>query len=175
MIVVTAVGLATLVAPTPAIVWIGQVGTAVVGAVIGPALMGLTLGLIGPRLFGRQVARNEFWNHAGNVVSLAAVFIAVSLYGEHAIITLMIVTAIGAVVAAMAIDPARIDHDAARGLDEAGDSAKPSGLRVLVKTPGLLVLALVLLMFHFGNAPMSRLVAQQFARPRSSPGCRRSR
>ncbi|KMO80422.1 Major Facilitator Superfamily protein [Mycolicibacterium obuense] len=163
VIVVTAVGLATLVAPTPAIVWIGQVGTAVVGAVIGPALMGLTLGLIGPRLFGRQVARNEFWNHAGNVVSLAAVFIAVSLYGEHAIITLMIVTAIGAVVAAMTIDPARIDHDAARGLDEAGDSAKPSGLRVLVKTPGLLVLALVLLMFHFGNAPMSRLVAQQFA------------
>ena len=84
VVVVTAVGLATLVAPTPAIVWIGQVGTAVVGAVIGPALMGLTLGVIGPRLFGQQVARNEFWNHAGNVVSLAGVFVFVSLYGEHA-------------------------------------------------------------------------------------------
>jgi len=163
VVVVTAVGLATLVAPTPAIVWIGQVGTAVVGAVIGPALTGLTLGLIGPRLFGRQIARNEFWNHAGNVASLAAVFVFVSLYGEHAIITLMIVTAIGAVVAAVAIDPARIDHDAARGLEDADGRATPSGFRVLVRTPGLLLLAVVLLMFHFGNAPMSRLVAQDFA------------
>lgn len=163
VVVVTAVGLATLVAPSPAIVWVGQVGTAVVGAVIGPALMGLTLGLIGPRLFGQQVARNEFWNHAGNVASLAAVFVFVSLYGEHAIITLMLVTAVGAVVAAAAIDPGRIDHDAARGLDDAGGHEAPSGFRVLVKTPGLLLLAVVLLMFHFGNAPMSRLVAQQFA------------
>ncbi|KMO84367.1 MFS transporter [Mycolicibacterium chubuense] len=163
VIVVTAVGLATLVAPTPSVVWLGQVGTAVVGAVIGPALTGLTLGLMGPRLFGRQIARNEFWNHAGNVVSLAAVFVTVTLYGEHAIVTLMVVTAVGAVVAAAMIDPARIDHDAARGLDEAGAAAAPSGFRVLFATRGLLLLALVLLLFHFGNAPMSRLVAQDFA------------
>ncbi|MEH3138834.1 MAG: MFS transporter [Mycobacterium kyogaense] len=163
VVVVTGVGLATLVAPTPVIVWVGQVGTAVVAAVIGPALMGLTLGLIGPRLFGQQVARNEFWNHAGNVVSLGAVFVFVSLYGEHAIITLMLVTAVGAVVAAVAIDPARIDHDAARGLDDTDGHTSPSGFRVLLKTPGLLLLAVVLLMFHFGNAPMSRLVAQEFA------------
>ena len=75
----------------------------------------------------------------------------------------MLLTAVGAVVAAAAIDPARIDHDAARGLDDAGGESTPSGFRVLVKTPGLLLLALVLLMFHFDNAPMSRVVAQQFA------------
>ncbi|MCZ0728950.1 MFS transporter [Mycolicibacterium iranicum] len=163
VIVVTAVALATLVVPNPAVVWIGQVGTAVIGAVIGPALMGLTLGLVGERFFGRQVSRNEVWNHTGNVVSLAAVFVLVSIFGEHAIIGLMLATAVGAVVAAASIDPARIDHAAARGFTDNDTAARPSGLRVVFSTPGLLLLGLVLLMFHFGNAPMSRLVAQDFA------------
>lgn len=163
VLAVTAVALVTLIAPTGPIVWIGQVGTAVVGAVIGPAMMGLTLGLVGQRLFGAQVARNEFWNHVGNVASLSAVFILVSLYGERAVIGLMLVTAAGAVLAAYCIRGADIDHDAARGLAEADTGDRPSGLRTLVATPGLVVLALVLLMFHFGNAPMSRLIAQDFA------------
>ncbi len=163
VILVTAVALLTLVAPTGPIVWVGQVGTAVVGAVIGPAMMGLTLGLVGERVFGRQVARNEFWNHVGNVASLTAVFVLVSLYGERAIIGLMLVTAAGAVLAAFCVSAADIDHDAARGLAEADAGDRPSGLRTLVATPGLVVLASVLLMFHFGNAPMSRLIAQDFA------------
>ncbi|MEH3132510.1 MAG: MFS transporter [Mycolicibacterium neoaurum] len=163
VIVVTAVALLTLIVPTGPIVWVGQVGTAVVGAVIGPAMMGLTLGLVGERVFGRQVARNEFWNHVGNVASLTAVFVLVSLYGEQAIIGLMLVTAAGAVLAALCVSPADIDHDTARGLAEADTGDRPSGLRTLVATPGLVVLALVLLMFHFGNAPMSRLIAQDFA------------
>ncbi|MDG4664283.1 MFS transporter [Mycobacterium sp. 236(2023)] len=164
VIVVTAVALATLIAPNPVVVWVGQVGTAVVGAVIGPALMGLTLGVVGERLFGIQVSRNEVWNHAGNVVSLIAIFVLVSMYGEHAIIGLMLLTAVGAVAAAAAIDPARIDHAAARGLAEASPDTRPTGLRtVLSTTPGLMLFGIVLLMFHFGNAPISRLVAQDFA------------
>jgi len=167
VVLVTAVALLTLIAPTVPIVWIGQLGTAVVGAVIGPALMGLTLGIVRQQAFGRQVARNEFWNHAGNLVSLAAIFVGVSLYGQQAVITLMLITAVGAIIAAVAITPSSIDHEAARGLSESNDGdtpdSAPSGLRTVFATPGLLLLALVLLMFHFGNAPMSRLVAQDFA------------
>ena len=163
VLVVTAAALATLVWPTPMIVWVGQIGTAVVAAVIGPALMGLTLGLVGQRVFPHQVGRNEFWNHTGNVASLAAVFVLVSLFGEPAIIGLMLFTAVGAIAAIAAIDPTRIDNRAARGLDDTAADQAPSGLKVLVTTPGLLVLGLLLLMFHFGNAPMSRLVAQQFS------------
>lgn len=165
VVLVTAVALLTLTAPTPAIVWIGQIGTAVVGAVIGPALMGLTLGLVGEKLFGHQVARNEVWNHAGNVVSLSAVFVTVSLFGEQAILWLMVLTAVGAVVAVGCIDAKSIDHETARGLAQADTdpTAAPSGVRVLFSTPGLVLLSFVLLMFHFGNAPMSRLVAQEFA------------
>ena len=34
---------------------------------------------------------------------------------------------------------------------------------MLLRTRGLLLVAIILLIFHFGNAPMSRLIAQQFS------------
>lgn len=169
VILVTAAALITLVSPEPIIVWIGQIGTAVVGAVIGPALAGLTLGLVGERFFSQQIARNEFWNHAGNLASLFAVYVIISLFGQAGMIWLMIATALGALVAVASIDPGRIDHQVARGLEpgkgvsETHGAARPSGFDVLLKSRGLVLLALILLIFHFGNAPMSRLIAQQFA------------
>ncbi len=123
----------------------------------------MTLGLVGEAAFPEQVSRNEFWNHAGNVVSLCGVYAATVFFGMGGIIGLMIVTAIGAVVAALMIDPARIDHKVARGLGHDDGAPGPSGLSVLLNTRGLIVLAVVMLVFHFGNAPISRLVAQQFS------------
>ncbi|SFB40064.1 Major Facilitator Superfamily protein [Rhizobium sp. NFR07] len=169
VILVTAAALITLVSPEPAIVWIGQIGTAVVGAVIGPALAGLTLGLVGERLFSQQIARNEFWNHTGNFASLFAVYVIISLFGQAGMIWLMVATAFGALAAVALIDPRRIDHKVARGLradgnaSGTGDADAPSGFDVLLKSRGLILLAVILLIFHFGNAPMSRLIAQQFA------------
>ncbi|WP_430251468.1 MFS transporter [Neorhizobium sp. DAR64860/K0K1] len=170
VVVVTAAALVTLLSPNPAIVWIGQIGTAVVGAVIGPALAGLTLGLVGEKLFSQQIARNEFWNHTGNFASLFAVYVIISLFGQGGMIWLMIATAFGALAAVAMIDPDRIDHKVARGLaadDGSGADASaaeaPSGFSVLLKSRGLIPLALILMIFHFGNAPMSRLIAQQFA------------
>ncbi|WNG83351.1 hypothetical protein C6A86_006715 [Mycobacterium sp. ITM-2016-00316] len=43
-------------------------------------------------IWAGQVARNEVWNHAGNVVSLSAAVITVSLFGERAILWLMVLT-----------------------------------------------------------------------------------
>ena len=160
---VTAAALITLLVPNVAVVWAGQIGTAVVGAVIGPALAGLTLGLVGQKLFSRQIARNEFWNHGGNFASLFAVFVIVSAFGQLGVIWLMIATAIGALIAVFAIDPTRIDHNVARGLAVDDGEPGPSGFQVLYKTKGLILLAGILLIFHWGNAPMSRLIAQQFS------------
>ncbi|OLP56691.1 MFS transporter permease [Rhizobium rhizosphaerae] len=163
VILVTAAALWTLAMPNMVVVVGGQTVTAIVGAVIGPALMGLTLGIVGEAAFPHQVSRNEFWNHAGNVVSLAGVYFAATFYGLSGIVVLMVVTAIGAVAAALAIDPAKIDHKVARGLGHDEGEEGPSGYSVLVGSRGLIVLAVVMLVFHFGNAPISRLVAQQFS------------
>ena len=169
VVLVTAAALLTLTSPDPAVVWVGQIGTAVVGAVVGPALAGLTLGLVGQKLFSRQIARNEFWNHGGNFASLFAVYVIVSMFGQLGIIWLMTATAAGALFAVLAIDPGRIDHKVARGLGHDDGAPGPSGLGILAGTPGLIVLAIVLLIFHWGNAPMSRLIAQQFSLELGTP------
>lgn len=163
VILVTAAALVTLLVPDAAVVWGGQIGTAVVGAVVGPALAGLTLGLVGERLFSRQIARNEFWNHAGNFASLFAIFVLVSFFGQQGVIWLMVATALAALAAVAGIDPKRIDHKVARGLARDEGEPGPSGFTVLFRTRGLILLAVILLVFHWGNAPMSRLIAQQFS------------
>ena len=163
VVLVTAGALLTLLLPSGPIVWAGQIATAVVGAVVGPALAGLTLGLVGERLFPRQIARNEFWNHAGNFASLFGVYVVVSLTGMSGIIWLMVATAAGTLAAIAAIDPKRIDHKVARGLEPDEGEPGPSGLSILGKSPGLILLGIIMLIFHFGNAPMGRLIAQQFA------------
>jgi MFS family permease len=171
---VTAAALWTLASPGNASVFGGQSMTAIVGAVIGPALMGLTLGLVGESAFSQQVARNEFWNHAGNVFSLACVYAATIVWGLNGVIGLMLITALAAIIATLAIRPDDIDNDVARGLtkdkdlanhpdDGSAAAASPSGYSVLVNSRGLVLLALTLLVFHFGNAPMSRLIAQNFS------------
>ncbi|MTH34677.1 MFS transporter [Paracoccus limosus] len=169
VIVMTLAALWTLSQPDNASVFGGGAATAIVGAVIGPALMGLTLGLVGEARFPTQVARNEFWNHAGNVVSLIGVYLAALWFDTSGIVGLMILTAIGAIIATLAIDPAQIDHDAARGLPERDGAPGPSGIAVLARNRGILALAIVLLIFHFGNAPMSRLIAQSFSLQLGSP------
>lgn len=163
VILVTAAALWTLASPGNASVFGGQSMTAIVGAVIGPALMGLTLGLVGEAAFPDQVAHNEFWNHAGNVVSLAGVYLATSLYGLNGVIGLMILTAIATIAATLAIDPRHIDNKVARGLAQDDDTPAPSGYSVIAGSRGLILLAITLLIFHFGNAPMSRLIAQDFS------------
>ncbi|PYB71813.1 MFS transporter [Rhizobium wuzhouense] len=169
VIVVTGAALWTLASPGNASVFGGQSATAVVGAVVGPALMGLTLGLVGEKRFSQQVARNEFWNHLGNVASLAAIYAATVAFGMKGVIGLMVFTAIAAVLAALAIDPKRINHDVARGLAHDRGLPGPSGYSVLLGSKGLIMLAVTLMIFHFGNAPISRLIAQDFSLQLGTP------
>lgn len=121
--------------------------------------------MVGERRFPHQVSRNEFWNHLGNVVSLAGIYFATVMFGLRGIIGLMILTAAAAIVAVLAIDPHRIDHAVAvaRGLGHDDGTPGPSGYSVLVGSKGLVLLAVMLMIFHFGNAPISRLIAQDFS------------
>lgn len=163
VVLITAAALWTLYTPNNWSVFGGQSATAIVGAIVGPALMGLTLGLVGEKAFSRQVSRNEFWNHVGNVVSLAGIYAATTAFGVNGVVGLMIFTAVAAIAAIAAIDPHRIDHKVARGLGHHDGAPGPSGFSVLAGSKGLILLAVTLMIFHFGNAPMSRLIAQSFS------------
>src|SRR6202166_4796448 len=50
------------------LVTMSQVATAIAGAAIGPAVSGITLGIVRQIGFNRQVGHNQAFNHAGNMV-----------------------------------------------------------------------------------------------------------
>lgn len=169
--------LALWAAPSGIVVTTTQVVTAVVGALFGPALMGLTLGLVGPKDLPRQLGLNEAWNHAGNVAAAALAGFASYRWGLPAVFVLMTLMATASLLCLSKIQPQHIDHNVARGLD--ADSAQavkgsdriPSPWQVASKSRSLRVLAVTMMLFHLGNAAMLPLFGQAVvSRGEADPG-----
>ncbi|KQR71646.1 MFS transporter [Rhizobium sp. Leaf341] len=157
--------LAILFVPTLTFVAASQIATGIAGAAIGPAVAGLTLGLVGQKGLAPQLGRNEAWNHGGNVFAAAGAGFFGYEFGLTAVFILMTAMAAGSIIAVLMIRPGDIDHDAARGIEKkAGqDADAPSGFSVLWKSTPLLILAATLMLFHFGNGAMLPLLGQQVA------------
>lgn len=135
-----------------------QIATAIAGAMIGPAVTGMTLGIVRQRGFNAQNGRNQAWNHAGNMVGaglsgwlgwqfgLSAIFYLAGLFGVLAILSVLM------------IPEQTIDHDAARGLESGRDDdhagGKAQGIQILLQNKPMLILAAALACFHLGNAAM---------------------
>jgi MFS family permease len=137
-----------------------QIFTAVTGAALGPAVAGVTLGIVREKGFDRQFGRNQVANHAGNVAGAALSGWLGWRYGFGAVFVLAGVFGILTVISTLLIRRDAIDHDSARGLGES-KSTEPnpehehaSGFRVLLTCRPLLLLAASLAMFHLGNAAM---------------------
>ncbi len=148
--------------PIPAVTVATQILAAVVGALFGPAIMGLTLGLAGPDGLARQLGRNEAWNHAGNVAAAVLAGMAGYRWGLSAVFALMVLMGAGALVCLRGIRARDIDHDVARGLVERPDTgaSPPSIWRVLATSRQLRLLAVTMMLFHLGNAAMLPLLGQ---------------
>ncbi|ACR32027.1 MFS transporter [Burkholderia glumae] len=135
-----------------------QVFTAVTGAALGPAVAGVTLGMVREQGFDRQFGRNQVANHAGNVIGAALSGWLGWRYGFGAVFALVGVFGVLTIVSALLIRREAIDHDSARGLGGATAGppghAQASGFRVLATCRPLLLLAAALAMFHLGNAAM---------------------
>lgn len=159
---ITVMSMLCIAFPGRAVVFSTQTLAALAGVLIMPALSGMTLGLVGPKRFGEQLGRNEAYNHGGNMVLLGATWGASAWFGLPGVAALMIATTLATVAATLAIDPRSIDHVVARGGGH-GDKPPVSTWRVLVHNRPLLLLSVALLLFHFGNAPLARLISQQFA------------
>ena len=113
---ITAMSFLCIAWPQKGVVFVTQALPALIGVLIAPALTGITLSVVGPKYFGRQLGKNEAWIHAGNVVLLGGTWGASSWLGLPGVAGLMVVTTIAAIIATLSIAPASIDHAAARGL-----------------------------------------------------------
>jgi MFS family permease len=132
-----------------------QVATAIAGAAIGPAVAGITLGMVHQAGFNRQIGRNQAFNHGGNVVGAALSGWLGWQFGFPAVFWLAAAFGVLSIVSVLMIPSGAIDNDAARGLHrEGGQREEIGGFRVLVESKPLLILAAALGFFHLGNAAM---------------------
>jgi MFS family permease len=132
-----------------------QVATAIAGAAIGPAVNGVTLGIVRQTGFVRQSGRNQAFNHAGNVAGAALSGLLGARFGLAAVFWLAAAFGVLSIISVLMIPRRAIDDRIARGLKNEGEKdAHASGLRVLAECRPLLILAGALGFFHLGNAAM---------------------
>lgn len=137
-----------------------QMLCAIAAAIIGPAIAGITLGIVGQRGFAKQLGRNEAFNHGGNVTAALLSGVLGYFFGLGAVFALMAAMALGSIVCISRIDPKDIDHNQARGLNKES-AGKKHQWRDLFKSKPLIVLACTLLLFHLANAAMLPILGQE--------------
>jgi MFS family permease len=132
-----------------------QVATAIAGAAIGPAVSGITLGMVKQAGFNRQNGHNQAMNHAGNVVGAALSGFLGWQFGFHAVFWLAALFGVLSIASVLMIPGDAIDNAAARGA-KVGDDGKSTvgGFTVLLECKPLLILAAALAFFHLGNGAM---------------------
>jgi MFS family permease len=137
------------------LVTLSQVATAIAGAAIGPAVAGITLGMVRQAGFNRQNGHNQALNHAGNMVGAGLSGVLGWQFGFTAVFWLAALFGILSIASVLLIPNDAIDDDEARGLDKSTDAdAKVGGLTVLLECKPLLILAAALACFHLGNGAM---------------------
>ncbi|RZM27572.1 MAG: MFS transporter [Pedobacter sp.] len=136
------------------LVSISQVATAIAGSAIGPAIIGITLGIVRQKGFNRQNGHNQAFNHAGNVVGSALSGYLGYKFGMPAIFLLAAFFGVLSIVSVLLIPANSIDDDAARGMKAGVADEKASGFKVLFQCKSLLILAGALAFFHLGNGAM---------------------
>ncbi len=140
------------------VVTVSQVATAIAGAAIGPAVTGMTLGIVRQKGFNAQNGRNQAWNHAGNMVGAGLSGYLGWRFGMPAIFYLAALFGVLAIITVLMIPEQAIDHRAARGLEKGdnddSDGGQAEGFRALIRNKPMLVLAAALACFHLGNGAM---------------------
>lgn len=151
-----------------AAVVIAQIAMPLAGAVIPPAIAGITLGVVGQRRLDHQLGLNEAANHAGNVFAAAASALGAWLWGIGGVLMAQIAMSMGAIAATLAVPAKSINHQQARGQND--PSQRNDSFMSLLRKRPLLLFALTMACFHLGNAAMLPMVGLQLGAQGASTG-----
>jgi len=136
------------------LVSMSQIATAIAGSAIGPAVIGITLGIVKQTGFTRQNGYNQAYNHAGNVAGAALSGYLGMKFGMPAVFCLAALFGVLSIISVLMIPAKAIDNRAARGMKGSNQEEKASGFKVLLQCKALLILAAALACFHLGNGAM---------------------
>jgi MFS family permease len=138
-----------------------------VGPFIGPAVMAITLGLVGKILFDARLGRNRSFDAAGNVCAALLMGWVGWRFGTKYIFLIVPLLSIPAFAALAAIPAAQINYWRARGADEdAAGTASSSTRAIFARDRILLAFLIAAFLFHFANAAMLPQLGELLSRNR---------
>jgi len=164
-VIALAIG-ALLIALHPAF-WPVLAAQALIGvssSVFGPAVVAISLGIVGRSLFDRRQGRNQTFNSAGNVVAALSMGLIGYFLSDRGIFFFVVIFTIPTLWAVTHIRPCDIDYEVARGSDDSHQPAGPSHITALLKDRLLLTFLVCAVLFHFANAAMLPLLGEMLAK-----------
>ena len=147
------------------IVAAGQVFIGIADSSLAPLVAALTLGLVGRERYADRVARNEAFNHAGNAINAGLAALLGYFLGLGYVAAAIGVMALATGAVMLAVDPQKIDHEAARG----GKADDVSTWSVLWSCKPLLLLAGTVFAFQTANGAMLPFIAQALTKQGHDP------
>lgn len=130
-------------------------------SVMGPAVVAISLGIVGREELGKRLGRNRQFGSAGNLASAAFMGLVGYALSPATIFWVTAILAVPALAAVAMIDPRDIDDAAARGSAPGGP---PGRLSDLLTNRTYLVFMACAVLFYFANASMLPLLATVLAR-----------
>jgi MFS family permease len=132
---------------------------AVASCVLGPAMIAISLGLVGHVGIGERLGRNARFASIGNGLAAAAMGAVGYFISARAVFVVSVVLLLPALLALRMINPTEIDPERAHGSASRRPAGKPqSKPGELMQNRPLLIFGGCLLLFHLANAAMLPLV-----------------
>jgi MFS family permease len=141
------------------IVLAGSVLHALASCVLGPAMVAISLGLVGHAAIGERLGRNARFAAVGNGLAAAAMGACGYLLSARAVFIVTVLLLAPALVALRTISESEIDPERAHGAPPGRRATKPPvKSHALLRNRPLLIFAGCLLLFHLANAAMLPLM-----------------
>lgn len=168
-----------LLQPVVWVVFLCQILTSIAGIVPVPSMTAMTLGVTRQSHFQKFNGINQAFNHAGMMTGAGLSALVGSKFGLPAVFYLIMALGGAATLSVLLIPASAIDHNAARGMEPqkvqdtvqdseldkrpvlekseapaggGGDGSQAQQFLILLRNKPLLIIAGMLLAFHFGNA-----------------------
>jgi hypothetical protein len=141
------------------VVLAGSVLHALASCVLGPAMVAISLGLVGHAAIGERLGRNARFASIGNGLAAAVMGACGYLLSARAVFIVTVLLLIPALFALRAISPKEIDPEHAHGARPRQPKLKPPiKPGELMRNKPLLIFAGCLLLFHLANGSMLPLM-----------------
>jgi MFS family permease len=133
-----------------------QVLIGAAGAILGPAMAALTLGIVGRQRFDRQFGKNQAFNSAGNVFTALVLAAASVRFGLRSIFIVTALFSVPVWLTLTRIDPRAINDAEASASSSESQSAAPLMTRFahLCADRTLVIFLVCSFLFHLANAAM---------------------